>query len=410
MNHNFRTRAGILIVRAILRVQELALRAMHIVLFGRFARQEKPDRILVFRVAALGDFILSLPALAAIRDQFPSAQIVLLSMATSDRQHRGRVQQYSGPSPLPWTRWAQPDLVDEIIPMANLGLSALIQDLRPRIKAFNPQAAFILSDVSTPAAGIAKKMLLLAALGVRSRVYGLRMRANHRLPRGPQHMAGLFRHHVFGPLQALEDFGSSGPAPEKFRFPLRVAEDDLAWAEQWCSRHEVGRLRLVAVSPGSLQPHKRWPLARYIALIQALLKNESLLLVVVGTAGDRGAASALVRIDASRIIDLCGQTSVGQLAALLRKCALTVGNDGGSMHLSSALGTRTVSIVPGIEYPNSVEPWQDRHRALRYAVPCAPCYSFTHCPLGHARCMTELPLEAVLEQCRLVLDRPRPQE
>lgn len=101
-------------------------------------------------------------------------------------------------------------------------------------------------------------------------------------------------------------------------------------------------------------------------------------------------------------MELCSAT-VAQLAALLAKCVLLVGNDGGAMHLGSAVGCPTVSIVPCLEYPGSVEPWADRHRAVRHAVDCAPCYSFASCPKGHNLCMKDLPMAAVWRECASVL-------
>ena len=73
------------------------------------------------------------------------------------------------------------------------------------------------------------------------------------------------------------------------------------------------------------------------------------------------------------------------------------------MHLADAVGATVVSIVPGLEFPDSIEPWHNIDRAIRHPVPCAPCYSFTCCPEGHNRCMKELSIAAVLRQVRRAL-------
>jgi heptosyltransferase-2 len=116
-----------------------------------------------------------------------------------------------------------------------------------------------------------------------------------------------------------------------------------------------------------------------------------------------------VAIDPERVCNLAGVTSIAQSAALLRRCILLVGNDGGAMHLGDAMGCKVVSIVPGIEYPDSIEPWHNKALAVRHPVDCSPCYNFVTCPQGHNRCMTELPVERVLERCDSVLDQPRAQ-
>jgi heptosyltransferase-2 len=75
------------------------------------------------------------------------------------------------------------------------------------------------------------------------------------------------------------------------------------------------------------------------------------------------------------------------------------------MHLGDAMGCKVVSIVPGIEYPDSIEPWHNKSLAVRHAVECSPCYNFNTCPKGHKRCMTELPVGRVLQRCISVLDQ-----
>lgn len=61
----------------------------------------------------------------------------------------------------------------------------------------------------------------------------------------------------------------------------------------------------------------------------------------------------------------------------MKRCALLVGSDVG---------------------------WQE-YAVVRHHVQCAPCYSFTHCPLGHNRCMIDIPEDEVFAQCKRVLDK-----
>ena len=110
-------------------------------------------------------------------------------------------------------------------------------------------------------------------------------------------------------------------------------------------------------------------------------------------------ADRIQAVNPDRILSLAGGSSIAQSAALFARCDLVVGNDGGAMHLADAMGARVVSIVPGLEFPESIEPWHNQDRAVRHPVECAPCYSFTYCPVGHNRCMIDLPIERVVEQC-----------
>ena len=158
------------------------------------------------------------------------------------------------------------------------------------------------------------------------------------------------------------------------------------------------------MAPGSIQPHKRWPPAKFEQLCNQLLQQrQDAVLVVIGTAGDAALGQALCSLAPGRVFNLAGQSSIAQSAALLAHCTLLVGNDGGAMHLGDAMGARVVSIVPGIEYPDSIEPWHNRRWAVRHPVECAPCYNFVKCPLGHNDCMVKLPLEPVLAHCLTLL-------
>jgi ADP-heptose:LPS heptosyltransferase len=103
------------------------------------------------------------------------------------------------------------------------------------------------------------------------------------------------------------------------------------------------------------------------------------------------------------VINLAGKTNLHESAALLKKSNLLVGNDGGAMHLGDAVGCKVLSLVPGIEYPQSVEPWFNRKNAIRLSVPCAPCYSFTCCPLGHNKCMKDIKVDIVFDKSKEIL-------
>ena len=188
-----------------------------------------------------------------------------------------------------------------------------------------------------------------------------------------------------------------------YPFESEAPAESLSWAEGWIQRLMPVGKRLVFIAPGSIQPHKRWPLEKFAALVSALLSEfDDLFFVIIGTATDQELGEDIRRQHPDLVVNIAGTTSIAQSAALLRRDCLLVGNDGGAMHLGDAMGCKVVSIVPGIQYPNSIEPWHNRHLAVRHEVPCAPCYSFVTCPLGQP-VMPELPLQAVLNSCRTAL-------
>jgi len=132
---------------------------------------------------------------------------------------------------------------------------------------------------------------------------------------------------------------------------------------------------------------------------QLLNKLSSAMIVVIGTPDDSSLGENLKIINQSRIHNLAGKICIEHCAALLKRCSLVVGNDGGAMHLADAMGTKVVSIVPGLEYPDSIEPWHNKKLAIRHSIDCAPCYSFSSCPLQHNKCMRDIPVVVVLKKC-----------
>jgi heptosyltransferase-2 len=359
------------------------------------------------RTSALGDFLFAIPALAGLRARFPAARIVLLTTSTTNASVGARVANYSGPQKqYPWLELVVPSLIDEAICFSGVDLSALRRDIAPQIRAFDPDLTFILAHPGDPPRGLFKKLVFLKLLGVRGEVLGWKMRSNIGHLRAAQQEAGLFEHHVYGPLRSITgNRWLSNVASLPIEFPVQISEAAKAAVESiWSGRRLSGRT-VVAIAPGAVQTHKQWPIEKFLALREALSRiDPSLAYVVVGSPADFALGEKIrEQAGAAQIENLCGLTTIPQSTEVLRRCRLLVGNDGGAMHLGAVAGCKVVSIVPGLEYPNSIEPWGNLDLAVRHPVPCAPCYSFMSCPQVHNRCMRDLPVDAVTRNCERAL-------
>lgn len=366
-----------------------------------------PRTVLVFRSAALGDFVLASPALRMVRQTWPDARVVLLTMQSSIAAIRASVAQYSPGKPLPWVEFARPHLIDDVVLLDHhASLSGLLR-LRRLLRQQHVDQGVLLVDPGAPWPGRIKKLLLLRFLLGGVPLAGWRHPASLAGNRAKWHAKGMLPHHVWGLMQFLRELRPPRPITENdVRFDLRLPADAEQWADQLWAEHGLaqGPGPVLAFAPGSIQPHKRWPLEKFLALGRALLAEQpGARLLVVGTPFDAELGQAVSQAFGERVLNLVGKTGVSQLGALLKRCDLLVGNDGGSMHLGDAMGCKVVSIVPGIQYPDSIEPWNHRAFAVRHPVGCAPCYDFLKCPLGHNRCMVDLPVEAVLTTCRRLL-------
>jgi heptosyltransferase-1 len=94
--------------------------------------------------------------------------------------------------------------------------------------------------------------------------------------------------------------------------------------------------------------------------------------VVVGTAADAPLARDIAAASRAPVIDLTGKTTLKQLAEVLRRCRVTIGNDTGPLYISAAMGTPTVAVF-GPTDSRRLGPYGDGHAKVIADIDCAPC-------------------------------------
>lgn len=195
-------------------------------------------------------------------------------------------------------------------------------------------------------------------------------------------------------LRLFEHLGLRGGGPSEMTFPITPGDE--AEHAATMTRHGLRRGRYAVLHPGASSPTRRWPASRYAAVGDALAAD-GLAVVVTGVEGERDISAAVTAAMHSPATDLTGSTSLGGLAALLRDCAVLVGNDTGSAHLAAAVGARAVTVF----LPGDPVRWAHRgprHRTVAADVPCAPC-PFLVCPIDF-RCADSVPADVVLSAAR----------
>jgi len=163
------------------------------------------------------------------------------------------------------------------------------------------------------------------------------------------------------------------------------------------------------MAPGAeYGPAKRWLADRFIAAAREVQKLTSCAWLIFGGANDAQIAGQIepaIRHSSFAIRNLCGQTSLRELMALLKSCRVLLTNDSGPMHVAAALGVPVVapfgSTSPELTGPGL--PGDPRHRPLKSGVPCSPCFR-RECPIDF-RCMNGIRVEsavtAVVETTRI---------
>ncbi|MCC7519361.1 MAG: lipopolysaccharide heptosyltransferase II [Verrucomicrobiae bacterium] len=142
---------------------------------------------------------------------------------------------------------------------------------------------------------------------------------------------------------------------------------------------------------------KRWLPERFVELVR---RNPDLRWTLVGNGAERGANAALAARMGAAVEDRTGAYRLDELAALMAAAAAVVCNDSGPMHLAAAVGARVIAVF-GSTDPSRTGPLGEGHRVLRVPVECSPCF-LRECPTD-LRCMKAVSVEAVERALREVL-------
>lgn len=277
-------------------------------------------RIAVLRANSIGDFVLALPALAALRASYPRAEITYLGDRWHPQLMRGR--------PGPWDR------VDVVPPYAGVRSDEPLSQDSPEIRRFFDHQRHRRYDLAVQIhGGGANSNPFVDGLGARMTV-GLRDGDAPALDRWIRYR--YYQHEVH---RFLEVVGLAGAVPVGYEPTLELTGADMATADAL----PIGR-RLVALHPGANDPRRRWPPRCFAAVADALASRRARVLIVGQGADDAQAASRISSLSHHPPLDLVGRLSLGAMLGVLARCSLVVANDSGPRHLAAAVGTPTVGI------------------------------------------------------------------
>jgi lipopolysaccharide heptosyltransferase II len=345
-----------------------------------------PRRILLLRLERIGDLLMSAPAIAAVRQFAPEAEI------------------------------------DLVVGSWNASIARLIPGI-DRVETLDA------SWLARGSAGGGMRALMARARGWRAREYDLAINfegdiRSHLLvalsgatERAGFTMAGggplLTRRFEFDPRQhttanawrlvkdtfaALHTNHPDVPAPP-FRLQLPALARERAAAL-------VGReARVIALHASGGRAIKQWPPERFAQAAARVARELDATLVLSGSPGDRPIVDE-VRAklpDDVAIIDLAGELELPILGAVLERCLVFITGDTGPMHLAAAVGTPTVAVF-GPSDPARYAPISTRHRVVRIDLPCAPCNRIRLPPQrcqGHTPdCLEGVTVDAVVAAAR----------
>jgi heptosyltransferase-2/heptosyltransferase-3 len=344
----------------------------------------------------LGDGILALPALRALRRAAPFLRLTLMI----------------GPWNLPL--FCALGLADEVLTLPFPGFTRLRprSPLEPyrmlwreaaRLRRRAPLAAVILRDDHWWGAWLS------ALAGIPIRVGAdhpdLRPFLTHPVQLGSTHVAARDVELVLALLRTLgADWIETEVTPQ--RFPLSWPVDPAAQKQvQALLDQQSLRSGFVVLHPGAGASAKCWPPDRWATVVDALTER-GLAVVLTGKTGERPTLEEIARRAHSRVTILAGTLSLAMLAELLRLAQLVIGPDTGPLHLAVAVGTPSLHLF-GPTRPERFGPWgpPERHRVLRAAMTCSRCGDIGPDRALGVGCMIALTPELVIREAERLLAR-----
>ena len=345
---------------------------------GRPLVQGGAPRIAVFRALNLGDMLCALPALRALRQAQPDAHITLIGLESA----RPLLERF-------------PDYIDELV-------------LFPGDPAFPEQA------VRHDALPEFFRQMRARNFDLVLQMHGSGQQSNRIVEDlAPRQWAGfvpstepgeegrLFPwpdelHEVHRYLALLQFLGVEAANDE---LEFRVSGEEAQQAVSLAQQHGIELERSVLIHAGARLASRRWPPERFAA-VAIMLQQEGWQIALTGSAAEADVVGRIQELSSEhgRVVNLCGQTNLGVLAALLQRARLLICNDTGVSHVAAALRTPSVVVASGSDVRRWAPLDSTRHIVLHADTDCRPCV-YDACPVGHV-CALGVEVEQVVEQAR----------
>ncbi|HTS60687.1 MAG TPA: lipopolysaccharide heptosyltransferase II [Candidatus Acidoferrales bacterium] len=325
----------------------------------------------------LGDAVMSLPAIRAIRGVFPHAHLAVAAR--------------------PWVAdlYGRERAIDRVIVYpARQGWNAR-REFAARLRGERFDAAILLQNAFDAA-------LIVWMAGIPERIGysrdGRRLLLTRAVP--VPEPGEIPRHERFYYLELLRRAGMIErlPASEEIRLDgaTQACEAGLKRFEQLGVKDPVA-----GISPGAAYGNaKRWPAARFAEAAAKL----GMPVLIFGSSAERplcGEVAAALGRAGPQAWNLAGETSLREFIDLAAACRVFLTNDSGAMHIASALGVPTVTVF-GATDDTTTGPTGPLARVVREHAECSPCL-LRECPIDH-RCMTRVTSERVAAEALALIE------
>jgi heptosyltransferase-2 len=325
--------------------------------------------ILIRTTNWVGDAIMALPALRAVRAKFSDAQIAIVARPYVADIYRDQ------------------QICDQLInydaSCIHAGFSGR-ERLADELRARKFDAALLLQN-AFDAAWLAWRANIPERIGYARDGRSLLLTKPVPVPKPGEIPA----HEKFYYLELLRRAGWVDLLSDESFIAMSVPEEKRRRAAEFLleSGARPHALRVAIGAGASYGSAKCWPPPRFAELANRLQSQSDVDIILFGTATEAAVSNAIAAEMRRLPIDLTGKTAIADLPALLSQCHLFIGNDSGAMHVAAAVGLPVVAVF-GPTDPTGTAPVTPHCTIVQEKAYCSPCF-LQRCPTDH-RCMTKI--------------------
>jgi ADP-heptose:LPS heptosyltransferase len=307
-----------------------------------------PRNILVIDFGQLGDVVLSLPALRAIREKFPQARITV-----AVGKPGAPIVDLSG--------YSDATIVVDRVALRDGSKALAVFRIGKIVKQVRRERFDFVIDLHS----LSETNLLGFVSGAPHRLYARRPGRSLDIlsnfhPKPPVEDTRPTKHAIDRYLDVLIPLGIKD-APRVPRLVTRASDD--ASVEQLLLKEKANvSAPLVGLFPGAGHPGRRWPLARFGELAERLARNDGVRIILFAGPEERELVREM-KATFPRGTIIFDRLSIPQLASALARLSVFVSNDTGPMHIATAVGVSVVALLDR-PTPNSFIPIEERHRVI----------------------------------------------
>lgn len=340
-------------------------------------------RVVVRGTNWVGDSVMTVPALRALRRLLPDAKITLALRPSA----KGI--------------FSEVDFIDDVLVYDRRNAFSVISQAREWRKREFDLAVLFQNAFEAALIPFLAGVPLRLGYATESRQAML----THPLPlpdwRSSKHEVFYYLYLITALEQLLS--GTSTVCDADPDISLSISETRRAEAAELLRSYGVNEAKsVVAICPGSINSRaKRWPTERFAALADRLMDQQKQV-VFIGSPDEIDVTNEVTGRMRNRPVVLTGKTTLDQITAALANIDLVVTNDTGPAHIAAALGCQTI-VIFGPTNPLTTRPFSFKAEILRHPPDCAPCM-LRDCPIDH-RCMTAITVDEVFEHSQALLKR-----